>query len=110
MIRCVAGRCQAYVGRGVRVKVLQKRLAGNPNGVRWGNADPQRKEPAMASTPFEFAARWRQLSEEIMAGIQERRLQHPKATLRKIEAAINERLATRLERWHRVPAGFENSL
>jgi hypothetical protein len=47
----------------------------------------------MPPTPFEFAAHWRAFSEEIMAAIQEWRLQHPKATLQEIEAAIDERLA-----------------
>jgi hypothetical protein len=47
----------------------------------------------MPATPFDFAARWRHLSEAIMAGIQEWRLQHPKASLQEIEAAIDERLA-----------------
>lgn len=47
----------------------------------------------MPPTPFDFVARWRALSAEIMAGIQEWRLQHPKATLWEIEAAIDECLA-----------------
>jgi hypothetical protein len=47
----------------------------------------------MPPAPFDFGARWPELSEEIMAGIQEWRLQHPKATLREIEAAVDERLA-----------------
>lgn len=42
---------------------------------------------------FDFAARWRECSEEIMAGIGEWHLHHPKATLREIEAAVDERLA-----------------
>jgi hypothetical protein len=33
------------------------------------------------------------LSEEVIAGIKEWRLQHPKATLQEIEAAVDERLA-----------------
>lgn len=57
----------------------------------------------MPSTPFDFAARWRPLSEEIVAGIQDWRLQHPKATLREIEAAIDERLAAlRARMWQDV--------
>jgi hypothetical protein len=47
----------------------------------------------MPPIPFDFVARWRALSAEIMAGIQEWHVQHPKATLREIEAAIDERLA-----------------
>ena len=47
----------------------------------------------MPETPFDFADRWRPLSEELIAGIEEWRLQHPKATLREIEAAVDERLA-----------------
>jgi hypothetical protein len=43
--------------------------------------------------PVDFGALWRELSEEIVAGIQEWRLQHPKAALREIEAAVDERLA-----------------
>jgi hypothetical protein len=40
-----------------------------------------------APTPFDVAARWRDLSEEIIAVIQERCLRHPKSTLRETEAA-----------------------
>ena len=36
---------------------------------------------------------WQVLSEEIMAAIQEWRLQHPRATLQEIEGAIDARLA-----------------
>lgn len=36
--------------------------------------------------------RWRQLSEEVMTGMKEWRMQHPKATLQEIEAALDERL------------------
>lgn len=36
---------------------------------------------------------WRALSEEVMSGIKEWRLQHPRATLTEIEAALDERLA-----------------
>jgi hypothetical protein len=46
----------------------------------------------MPPRPCDFAGRWRPLSEEIIAGIEEWRLQHPQATLREIEAAIDERL------------------
>jgi transposase len=38
-------------------------------------------------------ARWQQLAEEVWTGMKEWRLQHPKATLREIEAALDERLA-----------------
>lgn len=34
---------------------------------------------------------WRELAEEVLLGIKEWRLQHPKATLREIEAALDER-------------------
>jgi hypothetical protein len=44
----------------------------------------------MPPNPFDFAGRWRELSEAIMAGIEEWRPQHPKATLREIEAAVDE--------------------
>jgi hypothetical protein len=47
----------------------------------------------MPQTPFDLAARWRQLREEIMAAIQNWRLQHPKATLQEMEAAGDARLA-----------------
>jgi len=47
----------------------------------------------MAPLPVEWEARWRALSAEGSAGITEGRLQHPKATLRASEAAIDERLA-----------------
>lgn len=34
---------------------------------------------------------WRELAEEVLCGIKEWRLQHPKASLREIEAALDER-------------------
>jgi hypothetical protein len=42
---------------------------------------------------FDFEGRWRALSEEVIVGVKEWRLQHPKATLEEIEAAVDERLA-----------------
>lgn len=47
----------------------------------------------MTPRPFDFAGRWRAFSEEIMAGIEEWRQQHPRATLQEIEAAVDARLA-----------------
>jgi YgiT-type zinc finger domain-containing protein len=40
----------------------------------------------------EFDQKWRKLSEEVMTGMKEWRDHHPKATLREIEAALDERL------------------
>ncbi len=40
----------------------------------------------------DFDARWTQLAQEVLSGMKEWRLQHPKATLREIEAALDERL------------------
>ena len=40
----------------------------------------------------DFDAVWNQLAHEVMSGMKEWRLQHPKATLREIEAALDERL------------------
>ncbi len=40
----------------------------------------------------DFDSRWRELSEEVITGMKEWRLQHPKATLGEIEAALDERL------------------
>ena len=37
--------------------------------------------------------RWHALSEEVMTGMKDWRVQHPKATFREIEAALDERLA-----------------
>jgi hypothetical protein len=36
---------------------------------------------------------WRKMGEEIMSGVAEWRMQHPRATLREIEAEIDRRLA-----------------
>jgi uncharacterized protein with PIN domain len=47
----------------------------------------------MPPTSFALATRWRELSEEIMAGIEAWRLHHPKASLQEIEAAVDERVA-----------------
>jgi hypothetical protein len=41
----------------------------------------------------DFDQRWRELSEQAITGIKEWRLQHPRASLKEIEAAIDERLA-----------------
>jgi RNase P subunit RPR2 len=40
----------------------------------------------------DFDAQWDQLAEEVMSGMKEWRLQNPKATLREIERALDERL------------------
>ena len=40
----------------------------------------------------DFDAVWNQLAQEVMSGMKEWRLQHPKATLREIEVALDERL------------------
>src|SRR5438270_1550323 len=42
---------------------------------------------------FDFEGRWKELSEEVISGMLEWRLQHPKATFSEIEAAIDERLS-----------------
>jgi YgiT-type zinc finger domain-containing protein len=41
---------------------------------------------------FDFDARWHELAEEVISGMKEWRLQHPKASLREIERALDERL------------------
>ena len=41
----------------------------------------------------DFDARWRALSEEVLSEMKEWRLQHPRATLSEMEAALDERLA-----------------
>ena len=41
---------------------------------------------------FDFDARWHELAEEVISGMKEWRLQHPKATFREIERALDERL------------------
>lgn len=41
----------------------------------------------------EVEARWRALSEEVITGLAEWRMQHPRASLSEIEAAVDERLA-----------------
>jgi hypothetical protein len=47
----------------------------------------------MAVWTEETEARWRELAEEVMTGMKEWRLAHPKATFKEIEAALDERLA-----------------
>jgi hypothetical protein len=42
----------------------------------------------------EVEARWRELSDEVITGMAEWRVQHPRATLSEIEAALDERLAS----------------
>lgn len=40
----------------------------------------------------DFDAEWHELAEEVMTGMKEWRLQHPKASLNEIERALDERL------------------
>ena len=40
----------------------------------------------------DFDAHWDELAEDVLSGMKEWRLQHPKATLRQIETALDERL------------------
>jgi ribosomal protein S27AE len=40
----------------------------------------------------DFDARWNELAQEVISGLKEWRVQHAKATLREIEAALDERL------------------
>ncbi len=47
----------------------------------------------MAGWSDELEARWRQLSEDVLVGMKEWRQAHPKATLREIETALDEKLA-----------------
>jgi YgiT-type zinc finger domain-containing protein len=47
----------------------------------------------MAMWTEETEARWRDLSEEVMTGMKEWRLAHPRATFKEIETALDERLA-----------------
>ncbi len=41
----------------------------------------------------EIETRWQQLVDEVMTGMKEWRLQHPRATFQEIEAALDEKLA-----------------
>ncbi len=41
---------------------------------------------------FDFDARWHELAEEVISGMKEWRLQHPKASFGEIEQALDERL------------------
>ena len=41
----------------------------------------------------ESEARWQQMADEVMIGMKEWRLQHPRATFQEIELALDERLA-----------------
>lgn len=43
--------------------------------------------------PTDFERSWHELSEEVITGMKEWRLQHPRATFAEIEAALDERLA-----------------
>lgn len=40
----------------------------------------------------DFDAKWHELAEEVISGMKEWRLQHPRASLREIEQALDERL------------------
>lgn len=45
------------------------------------------------NTLAELDARWHQLSDEVITGMKDWRLQHPRATFQEIEHALDERLA-----------------
>ncbi len=47
----------------------------------------------MALWTKETEARWQQLTEEVITGMKEWRLAHPKATFKEIETALDEKLA-----------------
>jgi hypothetical protein len=47
----------------------------------------------MSPSNGDCESRWRALSEEVIVGIKEWRIQHPKATLQEIEVALDQRLA-----------------
>lgn len=40
----------------------------------------------------DFDAKWHEVAEEVMSGMKEWRIEHPRATLREIEKALDERL------------------
>ncbi len=42
---------------------------------------------------FDFDAKWDELAEEVISGMKEWRIQHPRATFGEIEQALDERLA-----------------
>lgn len=47
----------------------------------------------MGAWSADLEARWRELTEEALTGMAEWRQQHPRATFREIEGALDERLA-----------------
>jgi YgiT-type zinc finger domain-containing protein len=47
----------------------------------------------MARLDNDFEARWHQEAEAVVSGVKEWRLQHPKATFREIEAAVDDKLS-----------------
>lgn len=55
--------------------------------------------------PKAFDRRWNELAEAVMTGMKEWRLQHPRATFRQIEAALDERLARMRARTPAPPPG-----
>jgi hypothetical protein len=59
-------------------------------GVWSGRMGPQRQAGGMMCDDFD--AEWDALAEEVLSGMKEWRLQHPKAPLRQIEGALDERL------------------
>lgn len=66
----------------VRIKVLGGRIGEGPVEGEGGAMDSKG-----------LAGKWEQLAAEVISGMAEWRLQHPKATLSEIEAALDERLA-----------------
>jgi predicted Zn-ribbon and HTH transcriptional regulator len=52
----------------------------------------------LARRDEEFERRWHQEAEAVLSGMKEWRLQHPNATFREIEAAVDEQLSGRRAR------------
>jgi len=84
----------AHLNRGCASEFCKGFWLQDRIGYHGGQENPLGEElPPTAPINFDFEGRWRVLSEEVIAGIKEWRLQHPKATLQEIEAAVDERLA-----------------
>src|SRR5258708_5746010 len=75
----------------VRVKVLLLHLAALPNLAYYGSSSAHIRRNCMDTDGELHDGTWETLSADILSGMRDWRLQHPKATLREIEQALDER-------------------
>jgi hypothetical protein len=60
--------------------------------VKWWGRQAEDKRRRQEMTTSDFDRKWEKLAEEVLSGMKEWRVQHPRATLSEMEVALDERL------------------